>query len=148
MPHLIHISKEARVADISVTAASVLASSTAIKEAGIAGATITAGQVVALDTDTGKYVLADADGSEMIRRPRGIALNGAGDGQPLTIAKSGDITFNAALTAGVTYYLSPSPGGIAPRADVLTGDYVTVLGIAKSTTVLALDIQYGAVASA
>lgn len=136
------------MADLSITAASVIPASTATKENGIAGATITAGQVVALDTDTGKYVLADADGSAIIRVPRGIALNGAADNQPLAIAKSGDVTFNAALTAGVSYFLSPTPGGIAPRADVLTSDYVSHLGIAKSTTVLALDIQYSGVASA
>ena len=136
------------MADISVTASAVIAASTATKESGTAGATITAGQVVALDDTSGKYVLADADGSATIRVPRGIALNGAGDGQPLTIAKSGLVTFNAVLTAGVSYFLSPTPGGIAPRADVLTGDYVTHLGIARSTTVLDLDIQYGAVASA
>lgn len=136
------------MADITITAANVLASSDAITENGVAGATITAGQVVALNTTTGKYVLADADGAAGIDRPRGIALNGAADGQPLKIVKSGDVTFNAALTAGVTYYLSPTPGGIAPRADVLTGDIVSVLGVAKSTTVLSLNLQYSGVASA
>lgn len=136
------------MADISVTASAVLAASTAEKEHGVAGATITAGQVVALNTTTGKYVLADADGAAGIDRPRGIALNGASDGQPLAIVKAGDVTFNAVLTAGVSYFLSPTPGGIAPRADVLTADIVTHLGIAKSTTVLALDIQYSGTASA
>lgn len=136
------------MADISVTAASVIAASDATTEQGRAGATITAGQVVALNTTTGKLVLADADGAAGIDRPRGIALNGASDGQPLSIVKSGDVTFNAVLTAGVTFYLSPTAGGIAPRADVLTGDIVTILGVAKSTTVLALNIQYSATASA
>lgn len=136
------------MADISVTASAVLAASDATTESGVAGATITAGQVVSLNTTTGKYVLADADGASGIDRPRGIALNGASDGQPLKIVKAGDVTFNAVLTAGVSYFLSPVAGGIAPRADVLTADIVTHLGIAKSTTVLALDIQYSGVASA
>ena len=136
------------MADLVLTAASVIAASDAITESGVSGATVTAGQTVALNPTTGKYVLADADGAADIARPRGIALNGAADGQPLKIVRSGDVTFNAVLTAGVTYYLSPTPGGIAPRADVLAGDIVSVLGIAKSTTVLALDIQYSGVASA
>jgi len=136
------------MADITITAGNVLASSDATIEHGRAGATITAGQVVSLNTTTGKYVLADADGAAGIDRPRGLALNNAADGQPLAIVKAGDVTFNAALTAGVAMYLSPTPGGICPRADVLTGDIVTHLGIAKSTTVLALDIQYSATASA
>lgn len=136
------------MADISVTAASVIAANDATTEHGTAGATITAGQVVALHATNGKLVLADADGTGGINRPRGIALNGASDGQPLKIVKAGDVTFNAVLTAGVSYFLSPTPGGIAPRADVLTGDTVSSLGIATSTSVLALDIQYSGVASA
>lgn len=135
------------MADLVLTPASVLAASDATTENGTAGATITAGQVVALSSTTGKYVLADADGAG-IDRPRGISLNSASDGQPLKIVKSGDVTFNAVLTAGVSYFLSPTPGGICPRADVLTGDIVSSLGIAKSTTVLALDIQYSGTASA
>lgn len=136
------------MADISVTAASVVPSATATLENGYFGADISAGQVVALDTATGRYVLADADGSEVIRRPRGIAVNSGSNGQPATIAKAGDVTFNAVLTAGVSYFLSPTPGGIGARSEVLAGDYVTHLGIAKSATVLALDIQYSGVVSA
>jgi hypothetical protein len=136
------------MADLTITAASVLAGSDATTENGTAGATITAGKVVALSSTTGKYVLADADGAAGIDRPRGIALNGASDGQPLSIIKAGDVTLGAVLTAGVSYFLSPTPGGIAPRADVLTGDIVAHLGIAKSTSVFALNIQYSGTASA
>ncbi|RWO08226.1 hypothetical protein [Mesorhizobium sp.] len=135
------------MADITITASAVLASSTATVENGTAGAAVTAGQTVYLSPTTGKYELADADGAADLRRPRGIALHSAGIGQPLRIHKEGDLTMDG-LTAGVTYYQSPNPGGIAPRADVLTGDYVTVIGVAKSTTVLAVDIQFPNVASA
>lgn len=135
------------MADVTITASAVLASATATTENGTAGAAVTAGQTVYLSPTTGRYELADADGAADLRRPRGIALNAAGIGQPLRIIKEGDLTMDG-LTAGVTYYQSPTPGGIAPRADVLTGDYVTVLGVAKSTAVLALDIQFPNVASA
>lgn len=135
------------MADVTITAAGVLAGADSTVENGTAGATITAGQTVYLDTTTGRYELADADGAADLRRPRGIALNGAADGQPLRILKAGDLTMDG-LTAGVTYYQSPNPGGIAPRADVLTGDYVSIIGVAKSTTVLAVAIQFPNVASA
>jgi hypothetical protein len=135
------------LADITITAAGVIAGADSTVENGTAGATITAGQTVYLDTATNRYELADADGAADLRRPRGIALNGAADGQPLRILKAGDLTMDG-LTAGVTYYQSPNPGGIAPRADVLTGDYVTVIGVAKSTTVLAVAIQFPNVVSA
>ena len=137
------------MADLVLTAAAVLTTTEATTENGTAGATITAGQRVYHDALTGRFKLADADAAtDPERRTRGIALNSASDGQPLRIHKSGDLTVNAVLTPGVTYYGSPVPGGICPRADVLTADYVEIIGVAKSTTVLAVAINYPNVASA
>lgn len=130
------------MADISITAANVVKGSNAVVEAGTAGATITAGQVVYKDAADGKYKLADADSATAAAKaPRGIALNGASDGQPLSIIRSGDVTIGATLTAGTAYYLSPEPGGIAPLADVASGDDVVLIGLAESASVLAVDIQ-------
>lgn len=136
--------------DIALTPASVLKSTSARTETGTAGATITQGQVVYLDAaTTGEWLLADNNAATAAARGSGkigIALNGAADGQPLTVQLEGDITVNAVLTAGTAYYLSDTPGGICPLADLLTGEYVVLLGVAKSTTVLHLDIQYSGVA--
>lgn len=130
------------MADLSITAASVLAGTNAIIESGRAGETVTAGKVVYKDATTGKYLLADADsGTAAAKAPRGIALNGAADGQPLSVVRGGDVAIGATLTAGTAYYLSPVAGGICPLADVASGDNVVLLGLAKSTSVLALDIQ-------
>jgi hypothetical protein len=136
------------MADISVTATAVLPGSNAVTENGICGATITAGQAVYKSSTTGYWGLADNDGaSEEIRFAKGIALNGGAAGQPLRVLKSGDLTLNAVLTAGVAYYLSNTPGGICPVADVGASEYVVLLGLAKSTTVLAVDIQYPGVSN-
>ena len=35
-----------------------------------------------------------------------------------------DINPGAALTVGVPYFLSDTPGGISPLADLLTGEFV------------------------
>lgn len=126
--------------DISVTAGNVVAGSNAVTESGFAGAAITAGQAVYRDT-AGLYQLADSNGAAALRVPRGIALNSAGANQPLVIQRQGDITIGATLTAGVTYYLSDTPGGICPLADVGSGEYACIVGIAKSTTVLAIGIN-------
>lgn len=135
------------MADISITPASVVAGSDAVTEQGTAGATITAGQTVYRDPTTRKYLLADSNSATAAaRQARGVALNGAADGQPLTIQKGGDITIGATLTAGTAYYQSDTPGGICPLADVGSGEYVGLLGLAKSTTVLALDPQFTNVA--
>ena len=133
--------------DIAITAALVIAGSDSRQESGAAGATITAGQVVYRDAADGKYKLADADSATAgIRAPRGIALNGASDGQPLTVHLSGDITIGGTMTAGVAYYLSDEPGGICPVGDLASGDYPVIVGIAKSATVLDVNFQAAGVA--
>ena len=135
------------MADISITAASVIPGSNAEIEHGTAGATITAGKAVYKDPTTKKYLLADANSATAeARQARGIALGGASDGQPLAIQKSGDITIGGTLTAGVAYYLSDTPGGVCPVADIGSGEYVCLLGLAKTTAVLTLDIQFPNVA--
>jgi hypothetical protein len=75
------------------------------------------------------------------KQATGIALNNAALNQPLMVQKSGDITIGGTLTPGSAYYLSATPGGICPVADVASGSVVCQLGLAKSATVLALDIQ-------
>jgi hypothetical protein len=128
--------------DISITAANVVAGANAVKKAGIAGQAITAGQAIYLAAATQKWMLADnnAAGAEA-REAIGIALNGAALNQPIVAQTAGDITIGGTLTAGVAYYLSDA-GGICPAADVGAGEYVCLLGLAKSASVLDLDIQY------
>ena len=134
------------MADLTITAASVAAGSASTTEHGTAGASITAGQVVYKDATTKRYGLADNNGATATKAPVGIALNGAATGQPLAIIKSGDITIGATMTAGVAYYLSDTPGGICPVADLASGETAILLGMATSTTVLHLDIQNSGVA--
>jgi len=135
------------MADLTVTAANVVAGADSTTVSGTAGVTITAGQAVYLDATTGKYALADADSATVAqRRAIGIALNGAALNQPIKVLTSGDITTGATMTAGVAYYLSGTAGGICPVADVGTGEYVCLLGIAKSTTVLGFSVQFPNVA--
>lgn len=135
------------MADLSITAANVIAGSGAKKTLGTAGATITAGKAVYLDSADNKYKLADCDSAiAAARSPAGIALNGASDGQPLVVLEEGPITIGATMDDGIAYYLSPNPGGICPVADILAGDYSVVLGFATSTTVLEVNIQEAGVA--
>jgi hypothetical protein len=136
------------MADLSITAASVVAGQGAVIENGIAGAAITAGQWVYLDsTTTGRYQLADNNSATAAARvARGVALNGAANGQPLAIAKGGPVTIGATLTPGVAYYLSATAGGICPVADLTTGSYPCLLGMAVSASVLNTDIQAAGVA--
>ena len=140
------------MADLSITAASVVAGNGAPTKTGTAGATIAAGEVVYLDTaTTGKWQLADSDAASAEARGQtanvGIALNSAAANQPIVVQTGGTVTLGAVLTAGTAYYLSDTPGKICPLADVTGGDYYVLLGLAASTSVLNLDVQYSGVAS-
>lgn len=139
---LLLFSSPALAVDLSITAANVIAAGGAEVEAGRAGATVTAGQTVYKEASSGKWKLADSNSATAeAREASGIALNGAADGQPLAVLKAGEITIGATLTAGTAYYLSETPGGIQPAADLGSGERVVLIGFAKSTTVLAVRFQ-------
>ncbi|WP_421579965.1 hypothetical protein [Shinella sp. M31] len=128
------------MADLTITAASVVAGTNSTRDHGTAGETITAGKAVFLDATTNKWMLSDNNGTGT-RAVNGIALNGASLNQPLAIHKSGDITIGATITAGTAYYLSATAGGICPVGDLASGMDPILIGIAKSASVLAVDIQ-------
>ena len=134
------------MADVSVTAASVLKTSSTSVVMGVAGATVTAGQPIYQDaSDSLKLKPTDADvlaSSQSV----GIALHGAASGQPLQYAVAGNLTFNAGFTVGQVYVCSVNAGGIAPYADLATGDFVTVLGVATTTSNLKMGIVYSGIA--
>lgn len=132
---------------LSITASSVVAGSNAVRDSGIAGEAITAGQAIYVNSATNRVMLADTNSATAEARvAKGIALNGAGSEQPVAYIKEGDLTVNAVLTKGVGVYLGGAAGAIVPVADLTTGDYTCFLGIAKSTTVLAIKIQSAGVA--
>lgn len=131
------------MADLSITATSVVAGTGATITHGTLGETVTAGQAVYKESASGKYMKADNNATvPSARKAQGIALNGGAINQPVAVQTAGDITIGGTLTAGLPYYLSDTPGGLCLVADVGSGEYVCILGISKSTTVLNLDIQY------
>lgn len=130
------------MADLTITATAVVPGSGSQIKNVTSGATITAGKSVVRDSATGKWVLADSNHATVaLRTAGGIALNAASDGQPLAVLTGGPITLGAILTAGVAYYQSDTAGGICPVADVGAGERSVLIGIAKSTSSLEVDIQ-------
>ena len=129
--------------DLVITPASVVAGNDASIDLGaIAGETITAGKAVYQNLTTGKWMLADNNAATPpeAKSPQGIALNGASLNQPLAVQRGGDIVIGATLVPGDSYYLGDTPGGICPRADILTGESVTIMGIARNATTLRIEI--------
>lgn len=130
------------MADLTITAANVVAGTGSTKKHGTAGASVTAGQVVYLDSSTNTLKLADNDSATAaVRQPVGIALHAASSGQPLTYLSAGPITIGATVAVGDILCLSSTAGGICPAADIASGDYNTIIGIATSTTVVDVKLH-------
>lgn len=140
------------MADLSVTAANVApisgTSFDTVPGEGIAGVAITAGQTLYIDTANANVLkLADANSSALTATVAGIALHGAAAGQPIKYAKpGGEYTAGATLTVGTPYFQSATAGGICPAADLATGHYTTLIGIAKSASVMRVFLATAGVA--
>lgn len=135
------------MADLTITAASVIADSSATKVHGTAGETIAQGKLVYLNSTTNKWMMADSNsGTAEARAGTHVSLNSAALNQPITVGK-GRITIGATLTPGLAYYGSDTPGGICPIADVGSGEYVNLVGLAMSASVLEVAPKYTAVAN-
>jgi hypothetical protein len=124
------------MADLSITAGSVVPSSSATKVNGKAGEAINAGQTVFLDT-TASNTYKLADGNDSTKMPvAGIAGNTAGTGQALQV-----ITADPALTIGshglgngIPLFQSATAGGICPFADLSTGNKTTCVAVTATNT--------------
>jgi hypothetical protein len=130
------------MADLTITAANVAKGSDATVVNGTFGATVTQGQSVYKDTaDNNHWKLAQSDtaakaGSGGV----GVALNSGADGQPCQVITSGDnFVPGATLAVGTRYFVSGTAGGIQPHGDVGSTEFVTLLGIASSTSVLKMN---------
>ena len=134
------------MAAISITAASVLKSSTGQVSVGTSGATITAGQSVYIDTsDSNKIKLADANGTAPANTFAGIALNAASSGQPVSYCTNdtSGFTIGATVVAGDTIWLSQTPGGLTKTIGDLSGGIAIVVGVMLTTTTMNLTPVVG-----
>lgn len=129
------------MADISINAANVAASSTAVtsKQYNF-GATVTAGQPVYLDSNN-KWQLIDQNAAvtgNNITDIRGIAqCNGAANQPAAVCLEDSDFTPGGTLTNGMAVYASANAGGITMDVPG-SGNYPVFLGLAKSTTKMVL----------
>lgn len=136
------------MADISITAANCVPVAGSLIGYGTSGATITAGQAIYLEASSNTWKLADNNSATAeARAATALALTGSSSGQPIAYITAGNsVTLGGTMTAGVAYYLSDTPGGICPVADLSSGEYPQVIGIATSTTVLRLSFTASGVA--
>ena len=133
------------MADLTITAANVKSEDpvgtlnvTGTKE-GFAEVAITAGKSVYLDGTTVK--LADNNASiDFTGKNIGIALNDAAAGQPVKFKTAGKITLGTGTESEI-YVVSATAGGIAPAADLASGNTTVILGIGAGSNQLDMTIS-------
>lgn len=130
---------------IAVTPASVAGGTVPQTVTGTFGETVTAGQLVYRKTSDGKFYKADADATAVganveIDNVYGVAVTGGASGESGTIQRTGDYTCGGTVVPGTVYALSATAGGFTAIGNLVATDYVTVLGIAISTTQIHLLI--------
>lgn len=134
------------MADISQTAANVAIGGQSVKTEIVQyGEAVTQGMTLYQSTADSKYYKTDAD-AEATAKCSAIALTpGASDAyglvaKPSTTPGKSLINLGATLTVGAVYVVSVNPGGIAPLADLGSGDFVTIIGVATTTALLDFQV--------
>lgn len=122
------------MADLIITATSVVPGADASMQQGIAGETITAGQSLYLKAADGKLWKAQCDGTAEEATCEGIALNGAAPNQTVAYVKEGTVTIGATTSKATTYVVSATAGGIAPQADLIATNRISYVGYATDAT--------------
>lgn len=127
--------------DLVVTASQVKKGSTAELLHGTAASAITAGQAC-YQNSAGNYAPADADNTQATSEAKGIAINDAAADQQVTLVRKGLVTIGAAAAPvkGTIYVASGTAGGIAPSADLASGDWVVILGVGAASNQIDVNI--------
>ena len=124
------------MADVNITPANVAMTANSTPESVKLGETLAAGDPVYQASDGMVY---GADNSTKANaNVRGILVTGGVAGVKATLAK-GELDVGSVLTANEVYVVSATSKKIAPSSDLATNDWVTIVGIAKSTSLLQID---------
>ncbi len=130
------------MATYTFTSGSVLQSGAT--QGAIAGEALNAGDFIYLDPADGKARKAECDGTVDKAKAAGIAVNSAVAGQPVNYVASGEVTVDAAAFtgAGLLMLLSPTAGKCMDAADLLTGQYLTIIGWSTAVNKLKVDLAH------
>ena len=130
------------MATITLTAANVRVGASGTATVGVAGETITVGDFLYLKAGDGKYWKA-VNTSQAEADVTSVALtNAVLDGNVAFLNIVDKVTYldhsTAAWVQGDTYVIGDTAGTLMDAADIGASDYVTVAGVAASTTSLLL----------
>ena len=126
------------MADLSITSISLEAGSFAKSDKNM-GEVAALGDVCYLSTADGELYKADANDSSK-RSAIALLLTPGTDGGVAVYARAGaKVNVGSGLTKNTIYVVSANAAGkIAPLADLASGDFTHIVGIAESTSILQL----------
>jgi hypothetical protein len=128
------------MADYVITGADVRPAAGAAEQKIILGETLGSGVPIYKKSTDKKAYKADANASKEAATVIGITTTGGVAGQTALYLPSGNrITLSAVMAVGDIVHLSAAAGGMGPDAPA-SGSWVTVLGVAESTSVLNINI--------
>lgn len=126
---------------ITITPANVVAGADADFFQGYAGATITAGMAVYQDRADAKLRPGTNGGGAGAAAVKGIALNGAADGQPVRVQTDGSLAIGGTTIVGEQYALDATAGGLLPVGELAQNAFVTIIGVGQASNRLRLSIE-------
>jgi hypothetical protein len=142
------------MADLSQTAANVaIGASTTPTQTVQVGEAVTQGMPLYFHTD-GKWYQCDANDGVAKAHVGAIALSPASSNGYALIAKPSEtperslVNLGATLAVGTAYAVSATKGAIAPVADITTTQFVSIIGIAYSASLLDFQTVIGKTAKA
>ena len=133
------------MADIAITGTSLpQPSNPFVLLSGVAGQNLTAGQCGYVKAADG-LIYTSKSKTAGAMQVTGIIMDTVSTGAAVRLLKSGNLNINAVAVVAVPYVLAED-GGIAPAADLATGDTTVVIGVGITTTqILVSIINSGAV---
>lgn len=105
-----------------------------------AGVTISAGDVLYMD-GTDSKVKDAANTAEASSVAVGIALNNASPNQPVSYISKGFVQLGDVAAAGDIAVVSTSGGNMAPSSDLISTNYVSIIGVFASLSLLEVNIN-------
>lgn len=111
------------------------------RKPGVAGETLTAGQGAYLNTSDGKIYKADNNDTAAKATLLGIVLNGASVNQPVEVQTGAGITIGGTVVVGEIYVVSATAGGIAPEGDLVSTNYVSIVGVGITSAKISMGIK-------
>jgi|688.fasta_scaffold05336_14 hypothetical protein len=105
------------------------------------GEAVSHGQVGYQDGTNKKYYKADSNGAAATNAAASVFFLSAAsaDGYALVAKTGAKVKAGVVFTKGQLYCVGSTAGAVVPFSDLTTGDYVTIVGVADSTSTIPLN---------